>query len=222
MAEVLNKILDVAILIAIALAAVVAVDTAKVIIGEPIEPTQDPTTAPTTAATQEPTQVPTETTQPATEATAPPETTIETEPPLVLYDVPLSRDLQVYIISLCEELHTDPAIVMAMIWRESNFDPKAVGDNGESHGLMQIQPKWNMDLMEQLGHHNLFEPFSNVTVGIHILAYQIDRYDGDTIKAIVSYNQGHYYGTVTDYAKDVLAKAEELRGTTYEANRQWP
>jgi hypothetical protein len=164
---------------------------------------------------QENTQVTTEPTVETTVATEPPtipETTIaETEPPLVLYDVPLSTELQMHIVILCEKHHIDPAIVVAMIFRESCFKADAIGDNGDSYGLMQVQPKWHYDRMRLLGCTNLLDPFQNVTVGVDILAEQIARYDGDTIKALVAYNRGHYDGTVTQYAKDVLAYAESIK-----------
>lgn len=215
----LNKILDVALLLAVAIAGTVIVATAATILGEPKETAHKATTAPTSAVTQpttqQPTQVPAATTQPATTATAPAQTTIATQPPMILYDVPLSTEMQLFIINYAESHGIAPAIIFAMIWRESSFDASAIGDGGESFGLMQIQPKWNMELMEQLNCMDLLDPYQNVMVGISVLAYQRDRYDGDIAKAIVSYNQGHFYGTVTQYAKDVLAKAEELRGTTY-------
>ena len=45
-----------------------------------------------------------------------------TEPTAALYNVPLDEDIQFYIATLCEEMHIDPAIVVAMIGMESNFD----------------------------------------------------------------------------------------------------
>lgn len=215
----LNKILDVALLLAVAIASAVIVATSATIFGVSNETAHKATTAPTSAVTQQttlqPTQVPTATTQPATTATAPEQTTAATQPTVILYDVPLSPELQLFIIDYAESHGIDPAIIFAMIWRESTFDASAIGDGGESFGLMQIQPKWNMELMEDLNCMNLLDPYQNVMVGISVLAYQRDRYDGDIAKAIVSYNQGHFYGTITQYAKDVLGKAEELRGTTY-------
>lgn len=128
-----------------------------------------------------------------------------------LYDVPLDAELQFHIIGLCEERGIDPAIVMAMIWRESRFHADSVGDGGRSFGLMQIQPYWHSTRMEKLGCDDLLDPHQNVVVGIDYLAESIRRYDGDVAKALVAYNQGSYKGTVTAYAKSVLAKAEELR-----------
>lgn len=212
----LNKILDTALLIAIVIAAVVTVVTAKTILNEPKETAHEPTTVPTVVVTQGPTQGPTETTQPPTEATEPPKTTEETEPSIVLYEVPLSMDLQLFIIGLAESNGIAPEIVFAMIFRESTFNPSAIGDNGNSFGLMQIQPKWNYELMEELECLDLLDPYQNVTVGIAILADHIYRYDGDIAKALTAYNRGFYEGTVTQYALNVLATAEELRGTAYE------
>ena len=129
-----------------------------------------------------------------------------------LYDVPLDAELQFHIIGLCEYRGIDPAIVMAMIWKESRFHADSVGDGGNSLGLMQVQPRWHSKRMEKLGCDDLLDPHQNVVVGIDYLAACISRYDGDVAKALVAYNQGSYNGTVTAYAKSVLAKAEELRG----------
>lgn len=216
----MKKNVDAIFLVAIALTAIVSIsavhaERAEPDMTEPKETVWQTTTAPTAAETTEATQEPTETTQPVTEATEPPETTVETEPPVILYDVPLSEELQLHIIGLCEEKHIDPAIILAMCFRESSFNPSAIGDNGDSLGLMQVQPKWCMEWMEEWGCTDLLDPFQNVTIGIAILAGQIDMNDGDIAKALVAYNQGEFNGTITDYAKDVLEKAEELRGETY-------
>lgn len=128
-----------------------------------------------------------------------------------LYDVPLDKELQLHIIETCEAYEVDPAIVMAMIWRESRFHADSVGDGGNSLGLMQVQPRWHSGRMKKLGCEDLLDPYQNVVVGIDYLAESIDRYDGDIAKALVAYNAGHYNGTITEYAQDVLEKAEEVR-----------
>lgn len=132
---------------------------------------------------------------------------------VVLYDVPLAADLQIHIIETCEEHHIDPAIVMAMAYRESGFNAEAIGDGGDSYGLLQIQPRWHYGRMERLGCTDLIDPFQNVTVAVDYLAEQLDRYDGDMAKALVAYNQGHFKETITDYALDVLDMAAELAVT---------
>lgn len=212
-------------MIAIVLTAVVALGTVYAT-EEPHETTCEPTTVPTTEEPTETTQEPTETTQPVTE---PPETSqatepTETEPEVILYDVPLSEDLQLHIIAQAESQGIDPAIVMAMIWRESRFNTLCVGDSGNSLGLMQIQPRWHSGLMAQLGCPDLHDPFQNVTVGINILGSHIERYDGNLEMALVSYNCGatgaynNYFGQgvySSKYSQAVLKKAEEIRSEAY-------
>lgn len=132
-----------------------------------------------------------------------------TEPVIKLYDVPLDEDLQIHIISTCEEKHIDPAIVMAMAFKESTYRTDAVGDGGNSLGLLQVQPRWHSARMERLGCPNLLDPYQNVTVAVDYLAEQIDRY-GDLAKGLTAYNAGSYKGTITNYAQSVMAMAEEM------------
>ena len=208
--HVLKKKPGATVIAAIAVATVVAVNTAKVFISTVPEPTAD-----LTAKVKQPTHVSTEATLPETETTA----LIDTTPSVILYDVPFSDDLQLHIIRVAESYGIDPAIIFAICYRESSYHPDSIGDYGNSFGLMQIQPKWHSDRMIRLGCTDLLDPYQNVIVGIDFLAEQRTRYGGDISKALVAYNAGHYSGTITMYAKKVLAKAEELRGTTYEAHR---
>ena len=141
--------------------------------------------------------------------------TVEETPSVALYDVPLDEELQLHIIEQAEAHGIDPAIIMAMAYRESCFNAEAIGDGGDSYGLLQIQPRWHYARMERLGCTDLLDPFQNVTVAVDYLAEQIDRYGGDVAKALVAYNQGHFKETITDYALAVLDMAEELRGENH-------
>jgi len=126
------------------------------------------------------------------------------------YDVPLDYELQYHIINESKMYDIDPAIVFAMIERESDFREDVIGDNGKSFGLMQIQKRWHEERMEKLGVTDLINPYENVMVGIDYLAWQLDRYDGDMAKALTAYNAGHFKGTVTNYAKGVLERSAEM------------
>ena len=161
--------------------------------GDATEATYEPTTAETTEHIAEPTQDEVETTEPST----------------VLYDVPLDYDLQLHIISEAIEHNIDPAIIMAMAYKESTYNTSAIGDGGNSYGLLQIQPKWHYQRMTKLGCTDLLDPYQNVTVAVDYLAEQIARY-GDLAKGLTAYNRGHYAGTITVYAKTVMAMAEEM------------
>ena len=139
-----------------------------------------------------------------------PEPVIE-EPSVVYFDVPLSEDLQDHIFAECEVRGIDPAVIIAMIERESRFDADAIGDSGRSYGLMQIQPKWHSARMEKLGCDDLLDPYQNVTVGIDLLAELIGRGKG-VEWALMAYNGGPSYANrlseksiVSDYAASVMA-----------------
>ena len=134
----------------------------------------------------------------------------EETPSAALYDVPLDADLQLHIIEQAEAHGIDPAIVFAMAWRESRYNPDAIGDDGNSLGLLQVQPYWHWDRMERLDCPDLFDPFQNVTVAVDYLAEKLDCHGGDIAKALTAYNKGHFPGYVTEYAESVLVKAAEL------------
>ena len=130
------------------------------------------------------------------------------------YDVPLSEDLQKHIIEQCENRGVDPALVMGMIKAESSFREGAVGDGGNSLGLMQVQPRWHQKRMDEYGCDDLMDPYQNVTVGIDIIADWLDVGRGVEY-ALMGYNGGNPYakemwsaGQVSEYAQKVLRYAE--------------
>lgn len=133
-----------------------------------------------------------------------------------LFDIPLEDDLQTYIFEQAEDKGVDPAIVIAIIKRESNFDILAVGDEGNSLGLMQIQPRWSIDRMKELECDNLLDPYQNVKVGIDILADLMEE-EEPLEWVLMAYNGGNAYadrlareGRVSEYARDVIKMSEEL------------
>lgn len=157
--------------------------------------------------------------KPIEEAAEPVEIVIDELPEPETWDVPLEKDLQLFIADLCEEVNIDPELVLAMIEQESQWDAAAVGDNGRSFGLMQVQERWHKDRMNRLGCDDLLNPYENVVVGIDILAEKLAKYD-TTGEALTAYNAGDagaynlYFSKgiyANDYAKEVMARAEELK-----------
>ena len=103
--------------------------------------------------------------------TANKETTTEK---VIYYDIPLSKELQDYTRKICEEYgNVDETLVYALIKQESNFRVKALGDNGKSKGLMQIQEMWHKKRMKKLGVDSLMTAKGNIRVGIDILSEKI-------------------------------------------------
>lgn len=186
-----------------------------------VKPATVPTapTFPTESTT--PTTIP-ETTPPIIQETVivePPKTTQPpkpTEPETSYYDIPLSEDLQDHIFVLCEEHNIDPELVIAMIWRESRYKANAVGDNGNSLGLMQIQPRWHYERMDRLNCPDLLDPYQNITVGIDILS-DLFNSEKPVEWVLMAYNGGRSYanrnwkaGKISSYAKNVLNYRDEL------------
>nr|DAN19570.1 MAG TPA: hypothetical protein [Caudoviricetes sp.] len=98
----------------------------------------------------------------------------------------------------------DPNIVKAIIKEESGGNPSAIGDNGESIGLMQIQPKHHQKRMEELGIVSLFDPQENVILGCAILSDLYDKY-GNYEDALSVYNSGNTEDGKA-YAERILSK----------------
>lgn len=127
-----------------------------------------------------------------------------------LYDVPLSAEVQRYIFNVSDYYGIEPALIIAIIEKESSYNETAIGDGGDSIGIMQVQPRWHIARIDRLGVTDLLNPYENISVGVDILAECIERYDGDIGAALTAYNRGSYKGEVSEYAKDVLEIKERI------------
>ena len=139
---------------------------------------------------------------------------------VIYYDIPLSKELQDYTRKICEEYgNVDETLVYALIKQESNFRVEALGDNGKSKGLMQIQEIWHKERMKKLGVDSLMTAKGNIRVGIDILSEKIDKYD-DLGKALTAYNAGdggaykYYFSKgiyANDYAKKIIKNKDKFK-----------
>lgn len=84
------------------------------------------------------------------------------------------------------EIHgVDPALVLAVIKAESDFDANATSGAG-AIGLMQV-----MDFnLESLGIANGYDIDENIRAGVTILKNYLDDCDGDVSMALMAYNAG--------------------------------
>lgn len=131
-----------------------------------------------------------------------------------LQDVKLSAEMQQWVMSYSYERHISPFIVFAIIEKESDYDAEAVGDAGESIGLMQIQEKWHQERMEELGLSDLWDSQQNIQTGIDYLLELLDE-NPDMEWVLNAYNGGRAYAdrkkeTHTEYATYILTRAAEL------------
>lgn len=97
----------------------------------------------------------------------------------------------------------DPALIAAVIYRESGFRPRE--SKAGALGLMQILPDTADFIAGKTGGSkfttaDLATPQINIAYGSWYLAYLIDRYDGHEVSALAAYNAGE--GRVDQWVRD--------------------
>ena len=109
----------------------------------------------------------------------------------------LARSQDTVIRAAAEHYDVDPALVKAVVWRESRFDVEARGTSGEL-GLMQIRAAAASEWAEAAGisdfhHAHLLNATSNTLCGAWYLHKLIKRYqhtDDPVAYALADYNAG--------------------------------
>jgi soluble lytic murein transglycosylase-like protein len=81
----------------------------------------------------------------------------------------------------------DEALVHAVIFAESSYDPDAISPAGAT-GLMQLMPA----TAAQYGVRDLLDPAQNVSAGVRFLRDLLARFDGNVELAVAAYNAGAY------------------------------
>jgi peptidoglycan lytic transglycosylase len=89
--------------------------------------------------------------------------------------------------------HLDPALIAAVIYAESKFEPRP--SSAGAQGLMQILPATAYYLAHLSGGSrftagDLATPSVNVAYGSYYLRYLLDHYNGDELLAVAAYNGG--------------------------------
>jgi soluble lytic murein transglycosylase-like protein len=102
------------------------------------------------------------------------------------------------ILSIAEELDLPPAVLWALMRRESFFDADVVSLAG-AHGLMQLMPATAERVALRLGMEApapelLYVPSLNVRLGASYLAGLRDEAKGNWIRALAAYNAGENNG----------------------------
>lgn len=91
------------------------------------------------------------------------------------------------------EKDLDPALIAAVIYAETKFDPRPSSAGAE--GLMQILPQTAEFLARRSGAttftvSDLGTPQVNIAYGSYYLRYLLDRYDDQEVLALAAYNGG--------------------------------
>lgn len=85
---------------------------------------------------------------------------------------------------LSSRFDLSPALIEALVWQESRWNPNAVSPVG-ARGLAQLMP----GTAQQLG-VDPRDPYANLEGGARYLREQLDRFEGDVEKALAAYNAG--------------------------------
>jgi soluble lytic murein transglycosylase len=83
----------------------------------------------------------------------------------------------------------DPLVIISLIRQESSFNPNAVSVVGAT-GLMQLMPATAKRFNSKVKVKHLSNPEININIGTKYLRQLINRYDGNLIYALASYNAG--------------------------------
>jgi soluble lytic murein transglycosylase len=95
------------------------------------------------------------------------------------------QELEDAVAQYAEEYRLSPALVMAVIKAESDFNPIVISKAG-AVGLMQLIPETAI----QHGVRNLYDTRDNIAGGARHLRYLLDRYHGNVRLALAAYNAG--------------------------------
>ena len=109
----------------------------------------------------------------------------------------LERSQDGPIRAAAERYGVEPALVKAIVWRESGFDPQARGRAGEI-GLMQLQEEaareWaSAEHLDRFEHEHCFDPGTNTLAGTWYLKKLLRQHaltDNPVPYALASYNAG--------------------------------
>jgi soluble lytic murein transglycosylase len=126
-----------------------------------------------------------------------------------------------HIIQAARRYGVAPALIKAVIWKESSFNPRACG-RAQEMGLMQIRlpaaSEWAAaEQRRELQSEILFDPATNITVGAWYLAKLLKRYtttDYPIVFALADYNAGRSnvlrwkHGTGNTNSTDFLAQMD--------------
>ncbi|MFL5859321.1 MAG: lytic transglycosylase domain-containing protein [Solirubrobacteraceae bacterium] len=108
--------------------------------------------------------------------------------------------------------HLDPALLAAVIYAETKFDPRT--SSAGAVGLMQLMPQTATFLARRSGGTtfstaDLATPKVNIAYGSYYLRYLLDEYHGSTVLALAAYNGGET--NVDHWVRSARAGGQRLR-----------
>ncbi len=144
--------------------------------------------------------------------------------PAPIYGLPLSIELQQFTYDTCRYYGISEyyETVLAMMWKESTFDPKKISATND-YGLLQINACNHKYLKETLDLVDMLDEKDNIEGGVYLLSTLLTEYDNNIEKALMVYNMGPTSAAVqwsrgnyrSSYVSDVLAITETIKQFGY-------
>ena len=133
--------------------------------------------------------------------------------------------LAIQVAAACHGL--DPALVRAVVWKESRFNPESIGTKGEI-GLMQITPgavqDWaRLNRQPVPTQAELFASDKNLMIGCWYLAHCRKHWDGyasQEILQLAEYNAGRTK-VLKDWAPATPEETISIENITYPSTRSY-
>ena len=142
------------------------------------------------------------------------------------YNIPLSKDLQLYTYNKCIEygILDHYELVLAMMWQESNYTADLISKT-DDYGIMQINSCNHSWLVDLLGPTDFLDANDNINAGVYVISKLLIKY-GDEHKALMAYNMGEHGASLnwqagnytSNYSRDVVAKREAIEANNYTAD----
>ena len=140
-----------------------------------------------------------------------------------------SRSIEILILDASQRESVHPRLLAAVIWKESRFQPNAMGEAGEV-GLMQVSSGAAEDWAQAMGRdpipmEALSHPGTNITVGAWYLARAIRHWKDEQCQdplpfALAEYNAGR--STVSGWVENGGKKKDDfLQAITFPGTRQY-
>lgn len=98
---------------------------------------------------------------------------------------PSQERIAAWVRRLSPEYRLDPALVLAIIRAESNFNPRAHSPK-DACGLMQLLPA----TARRFGVKDIWDPLDNIKGGMAYLRWLLEYFDGDLERSLAGYNAG--------------------------------
>ncbi len=98
---------------------------------------------------------------------------------------PAPAHVDAMVRTLAPEFRLDPALVLAVVQVESNFNANARSPKN-AQGLMQLIP----ETAERFGVRDVWDPQENLRGGMAYLRWLLDHFEGDVKLALAGYNAG--------------------------------